>query len=695
MLRPFIQKLILSTNFALLLLFLNPPTFFDEIFLLYQDFKVSSINRLKNTVYLDQLVLVEIDDESLSRIPDKYPFSRRFLAHVIKQLSNSGAKVIAIGEYFQARSNIDLEQDILLAQAINDSGNVVSRNQLLRFQNHRGQEKWQLTPPIPEIVTEVHSLGFSRGIPNSTNTIRKWLMYHRLEGKIYESLILKALKLYSINNDSISLDFNNKQYVFHNNNNKPKVLDREYSFEILNQIDINNYFAELVPFERLSFVDIFEGKFDKKSIQNKIVLIGTSAQGIAEPIQTNQSLMMSPIELEAHVFSSILQDNHSIETPRWIVGLLLSLVFLLSVWATLRFDPMIYIKFLFIMSPIILLVDGILFLIPSLQLHSNLPIPSLYLFSTALSILCLNYFIESSEKSNIRHAFSHYVTSSVVNQIIRDPNRLKLGGERKELSVFFSDIEGFASISERMEIEKLVKLLNEYLTAMTDNIILDHKGMLDKYEGDAIMAIFGAPMDITDHAYQACLAALDNQNLLYNKLYPRWKKQRLPCFKVRIGINTGTMLVGNMGSRSRFDYTVIGDNVNVGSRLENLNKIYGTNILISDTTRAHIGDRLVVRKLDRVIVRGKSLTMEIYELIGLPDQVSQLHREFIKKYESALDSYFNKDFSVALSLFEQASQMNLVHDKTCNIFIDRCKHYTSNESPAEDWDGVFSREPKG
>ena len=142
-------------------------------------------------------------------------------------------------------------------------------------------------------------------------------------------------------------------------------------------------------------------------------------------------------------------------------------------------------------------------------------------------------------------------------------------------------------------------------------------------------------------------AALDNQKLLKDKLYPEWIKQNLPCFKVRIGINTGTMLVGNMGSQSRFDYTVIGDNVNVGSRLENLNKVYGTSILISDTTRAHLGDQLIVRKVDRVIVRGKSLTMDIYELIGKANEVSKTRLNFIEIYEKALNHYFDQNFTTA------------------------------------------------
>ncbi len=694
MLRPFVQKLILALNLILLLIFLSSPPFIDNFNLYYQDFKVTTVNKLRNIVYLNKVFLIEIDDESLSRIPDKYPFSRRYLASVIQKLSDAKSKVIAIGDYIQAPSQLDPVQDQQLALSIIKAGNVVTRNQLLRFQNHRGQVKWQLTPPIPDIVKSANTLGFSRGIPNSSNNIRKWLLFHKYKDTIDESLVIKILKLYSKDNPNYEIEFIDEKYRFRNMD-RVKFFSQEYSFDILNQIDINNYWPELNPFEKISFVDILEGKFDAQSIKDSIVIIGPTADGIDQPIQTSLGLKMSPIELETYVLSAMLQEKDSIQPPESAIQILFIFFFLISIWATYRLNPMTYLKCLSFFIPILFLCDLILFLLPSLKLHSHLPMHCLYLLSSALVLLAMNYFVERSEKSNIRHAFSHYVTSSVVNQILNQPEKLKLGGERKELSVFFSDIEGFASISEKMEIEKLVALLNQYLTEMTDNIIIQHNGMLDKYEGDAIMAIFGAPMDIKDHALKACLAAIDNQKLLINKLYPEWKKQNLPCFKVRIGINTGTMLVGNMGSKSRFDYTVIGDNVNVGSRLESLNKIYGTNILISETTRAHIGNQLIVRKLDRVIVRGKSLTMDIYELVGKCHEVTKTQIEFIQKYEMALSQYFDQNFTEALSLFEQASHTHLSHDKTCHIFIDRCKHFIRSGTPGESWDGVFRDKLQG
>ena len=610
----------------------------------------------------------------------------------MKRLSDAKAKVIAVGDYLQAPSQIDSAQDTQLALSFQTAGNVVTRNQLLRFHNHQGHEKWQLTPPIPEIIRSANSLGFSRGLSDSNNTVRKWLLYQVHENQISESLLIQVIKLYSKNNPNYHIELLDGKYKI-KNHNREKFLDQKYSFDMLNQIQIGNFLPELNPFEKLSFVDVLEGNFDPNLIRDSIVVIGPTASGIVEPIQTSLGLVMSPIELETYVLSSVLHEGDTRQSGLVLTHYIDS-VFSDFCMGYLQFESNDIHKDIDYSIPVLLIADFLVFWLPDLKLHSNLPMPCLFLVLSALTILSMNYFVERSEKSNIRHAFSHYVTSSVVNQILSQPEKLKLGGERKELSVFFSDIEGFASISERLEIEKLVSLLNEYLTAMTDNIILEHHGMLDKYEGDAIMAIFGAPMDIKNHALQACLAALDNQKLLKTKLYPKWKEQNLPCFKVRIGINTGTMLVGNMGSQSRFDYTVIGDNVNVGSRLETLNKIYGTNILISENTIAHLGDQLVVRKLDRVIVRGKSLTMDVYELVGKSDQVPLLGPNFIKTYEKALDHYFDQNFIAALPLFEQASQMKLIHDKTCNIFIERCKYFISSES-RENWDGVFPDLPRG
>jgi class 3 adenylate cyclase/CHASE2 domain-containing sensor protein len=231
-----------------------------------------------------------------------------------------------------------------------------------------------------------------------------------------------------------------------------------------------------------------------------------------------------------------------------------------------------------------------------------------------VSALVHHYLGEEREKKRIRGAFSRYVAPALVDQIMHDPAMLRLGGEKRVCTVFFSDIAGFTNLSEGLSPEQLVEFLNTYLTEVTD-IILAQGGMLDKYEGDAVMAVFGAPLKQPDHAERACRAALAVQARL-TELRSAWKQRGLPAFITRIGLNSGDMVVGNMGSRERFDYTVIGDAVNLGSRLESANKQYGTYLMISEATREMAGpEKFVTRELDMIRVKGKAEPVRVYELI--------------------------------------------------------------------------------
>lgn len=220
------------------------------------------------------------------------------------------------------------------------------------------------------------------------------------------------------------------------------------------------------------------------------------------------------------------------------------------------------------------------------------------------------------EGAFVKNTFKRYVSAAVVNEILKDPGRVKLGGERREMTVFFSDIAGFSTLAEKMEPEKLVELINEYLGVMTE-LIFAHRGTLDKYEGDAIMAFWNAPIHQEDHALRACRAALDNLAAL-RRLQEGWAERGLIGFEIRIGINTGPMIVGNMGSPARLEYTVLGDAVNVGARLEQENKKFGTRIMISESTLKAAGlENLNVRELGQITVKGRSAEVKVYELLGL------------------------------------------------------------------------------
>jgi len=285
----------------------------------------------------------------------------------------------------------------------------------------------------------------------------------------------------------------------------------------------------------------------------------------------------------------------------------------------------------------------------------------------------------------VKSTFKRYLSASVVDQIIKDPASLKLGGEERELTVFFSDMSGFTEMSERLEPRELVGLVNEYLSAMTDSIFLQ-QGTLDKYEGDAVMAFWGAPLSQPDHARRACWAALDNRSRL-KELCKDWERRGLPSFDIRIGINTGAMIVGNVGSSARMEYTVLGDSVNTGSRLEQLNKLYGTHILISEATRDAAGGAVETREVDLIELRGKKKRIRVYELLGLPGQISAARLSGYRLYEHGLTAYREKRWDDAESALRSALAA-LGEDRPSSILLGLLEGLR-REPPPDGWDGTL------
>ncbi len=287
-------------------------------------------------------------------------------------------------------------------------------------------------------------------------------------------------------------------------------------------------------------------------------------------------------------------------------------------------------------------------------------------------------------KTSLR-SFQKYVPSELVRELLASGQEAKLGGTRKELTVYFSDIVGFTTISEKLPPDDLVRLLSSYLEEMTGEV-LKNGGTVDKYIGDAIMAFWGAPRPRELHALDACRTALANQTRLA-ELRLDWERVGLPALEARIGLHTGTATVGNFGSPNRLDYTAIGDTVNVASRLEGLNRIYGTSILISESTQEAVREQMVTRPLDKVAVKGRKAGMMVYDLVGEIGNVTDAKKEWSKKYAEALDLYFSGNWSVALEGFE-AVQTAKPDDEAARLMIERCRVYLENP-PDKDWDGVF------
>ena len=279
--------------------------------------------------------------------------------------------------------------------------------------------------------------------------------------------------------------------------------------------------------------------------------------------------------------------------------------------------------------------------------------------------------------------FQKYVPSELVNELIATNQLATVGGEKKNLSVFFSDIENFTSISESMDPVELVKQMNDYFSAIS-NTIIENSGTLDKYIGDAVMAFWGAPLDNKDHAICACKSAIICQELIFN-LCHKWSREGKPIFRTRIGIHSGPVIVGNMGYEKRINYTVIGDGVNLASRLEGINKFYGTQIVISQDTYKLVSDKFHTRMLDRITVKGKTHPVHIYELLSEKGKLNRELVDFYALYENALTSYFSSEWDAAIRKFTTA--LSIKEDEPSRIMLDRCQEFKKNPPP-QMWNGV-------
>ncbi len=315
---------------------------------------------------------------------------------------------------------------------------------------------------------------------------------------------------------------------------------------------------------------------------------------------------------------------------------------------------------------------------------------SLALILPALAIIATKFVSEESQKRFIKSAFSHYLSPHVIDEIIKNPESLNLGGEMREISIFFSDVAGFSTISEKLTPPQLVTLLNEYLSAMTD-IILGYDGTVDKYEGDAIIAFFGAPHPYPDHAIKLVLSAIDMKKRLA-EMREVWRKVGQQELRVRMGMNTGNAVVGNMGSRTRMDYTMMGDSVNLAARLEGANKYYSTYAMISENTYLQARDHIEARELDLIKVVGKNEPIRVYELLGKKDNLPDYMMEMLRKYYEGLELFRVRDWKGARTAF-RAGLKSVEDDGPCKTYVERCSEFIDTPPP-KNWDGVYKLKTK-
>ncbi len=296
-----------------------------------------------------------------------------------------------------------------------------------------------------------------------------------------------------------------------------------------------------------------------------------------------------------------------------------------------------------------------------------------------------HFITERKQKGVIKGMFSQYVNSTIVDDLIAHPDSLQLGGRRQNLTIFFSDIAGFSTFSENKEPEELISLLNEYLSEMTQ-CVFEQRGTLDKYVGDAVMAFWGAPIPFENHAYYGCKCALEMQARLVI-LREKWGREGQPLISARMGLNSGDMVVGNVGGTQRFDYTVMGDNVNLASRLEGANKQYGTYIMVSESTYEAVKEQFFFRALDFLVVKGKTKPIKVYELVAYQkSDIKQNELAAIEKYLDGLNLYTEGNFTAAIEQFSSALLLN-PNDGPSQTYIKRCEYLVQN--PPTEWDGVF------
>lgn len=442
-----------------------------------------------------------------------------------------------------------------------------------------------------------------------------------------------------------------------------------------------NYFAPPFGYKMISFVDVLNGKFEANTFKDKIVLIGvTSLKENEDRVLTprDNATPMPGIEFRANEIQTIIegkflttQSNLSVilTIAAISIGLAIALNYL-TIWLSILVTFAVFL--LYILTSHVFYKNGLLV---------NMVYPFVAIIFTYLASWIYKYFIADRKKREIKSAFGHYVSGELVEQISQNPELVKLGGEKKVVTVFFSDIKDSTAISEKTPIEMWVSQVNEYFTEM-ENVVKKSGGTLDKYEGDAVMGFWNAPVSQADHIFRAYACAIGMRKSLVN-LHTKWAQEGKPLIEFRIGINTGEALVGNFGSKDRFDFTVMGDTVNTASRLESsANKTYGTSTIVAGFENINAStpqlQNFTIRELDTVYLPGKKEPVKLYELLGLASEATDETAKLIKNYTQGLAAYRCKDFLTAIKEFQL-----IPNDKPAQILLARCQKLQAGEKIQE------------
>ena len=671
-------------------------------------FQVRTHNTELNRTKVDDIVIIDIDDASIRELGRPQLWPRSFDAKVIKYISEAKPKCIGIDylytEYDELPSYYadklrnsgfenpraiirSMRSDEELADAIfqsrctylsiyDDDARYEEMMDTLALDYLRlipGNNDSVFWPPMLShpIIPVIEFSATSKGVgtismpTDQDGTVRDYYLIHEIPLLFDKPMYIANFPLYIYLDQNQwredEIKFQNTTLLLPDQSQMP--LSESGTFRI-------NWTGTEDKIRYISFYKVMQGLVPQDFFKDKYVFLGTSASGMQD-LKTVPSTegKMPGVEVHAIAFLNMMNGAFIHEVSEYQMLFWLYLISLLLTFIFLSLKPI----FGFIVSIALVFGEMFLFVLWIMPKYNLIfPIVSvmlLTLLAYVLSSLYI-YFVREKKSRRLKFAFGTYVSPEVVDQISKDPNVLQLGGQKKELTVLFSDIRGFTSYSEQLDPEEVVAMLNDYLSKMSD-VILKYKGTIDKFIGDAIMAIFGAPIAQKDHAFKACNVALQMISELKKLNAQRIAKGDAPL-EIGIGLNTGEMTVGNIGSQKRFDYTVIGDAVNLAARLESLTKQFGVNIVISEYTKNQCpADAFVYRQLPSVVVKGKEKPVGIYELIDKTTLTSE-DLEYHSCWNNALEAMLQKDFNAAIDFLNACNVMR-ADDPSTLFFLKECK----------------------
>ena len=743
---PFSITIYLTLLIVFIFIFIE-PSFLEIVELKTLDLRFKSRGTMKPH---DAVVLAVIDEKSLNE-EGRWPWPRSKIARLIDYLSNDGAKVVGfdvgflepdkntnlklINQFQQKFESLHLkdskirefieeskqraDNDLILANAIKKSqakvvlGHFFYMNQaalnyqieqkdierqLQRINNSKypitmyEEQGMQIDPFIAEYIAYIpeanidilsqaaDSSGYFNMVPDKDGVVRWMPLVFKCGRDIYAPLSIQSVWHY-LDQPQLIVEVA-KDYGLQGIRMGERLIPTAEDGKML-----INYLGPEKTFPHYSLCDILQGNIPQGTFKDKIVMVGATAIAIYDIRNTplSSSGEYPGLEIHATVINNIITNNF-LKKPKWTTifdALAIIIIGLFTGMVVRRVGALKGILFSSSLFILYILITYWLFMYWGIWVTIIYPLIALVLVYISLTVY--RYLSEERERKKIKGAFTHYLSSSVVNELLKHPEKLKLGGDRKDLSVLFSDIRGFTTIAEGLTPEEVVHLLNEYLTVMTD-IVIKNNGLLDKYMGDAIMALYGAPLDLPDHPSRACHSALEMMTEL-EKLNQKWVAEGKHPIDIGIGINTGPMIVGNMGSVERFDFTAMGDSVNLGSRLEGVNKSYKTNIIISEFTFERVKNDFTCMELDSVRVKGKKRPVKIYSLVGYKN-LSDIQEEVINQFNQGIAFYKKGKWDTAIHIFENIAAMD-PDLYAAHVYIERCFDLKKNP-PSADWDGVYT-----